>query len=151
MEYRLATTMSPKPRYFWRAIEVEKPEEGIKVLAVTEKLHELLVDAIAGNGRRLFDRVWELDLEGIAQVTPALVREKQEGREAALAYMKRQLPAIVQDEDENADIARQAKQPLSAAHSCIWPTASTADYQGIRPGQSAFAQVTRRVWDSNPR
>lgn len=39
--------------------------------------------------------------EGLANFMQALVVEQQGGREAALAYMKQQLPAMVQEEKEN--------------------------------------------------
>jgi hypothetical protein len=46
--YREASIYSPKPSYLWRSVQLDKLDEGVKVLCATAKLHTILVDGIAG-------------------------------------------------------------------------------------------------------
>lgn len=47
--YKQAKSLTPTARYTWLAVETEKPDEGVKLLTVSESLHKHLVDLIAGN------------------------------------------------------------------------------------------------------
>ena len=51
--------------------------------------------------------------EGVANFAQALMVEQQSGREAAIAYMKQQLPAMVQEEKENQASGPQAPRSPS--------------------------------------
>ena len=53
--------------------------------------------------------------EGLAHFAQALEHESQDGRAGALNYMAQQLPTLVEDENENIDIARHlhAARPIS--------------------------------------
>ncbi|MFB3814015.1 MAG: hypothetical protein ACE14L_07870 [Terriglobales bacterium] len=57
--------------------------------------------------------------EGLAHFAQALVRERQDGRKAAIAYMQTFLPALVSAENQNAKGAKEeqpgAGQPLTRA------------------------------------
>jgi len=52
VHYRKANAKTPKARHLWYAVDVEHPEEGVKVLTATDKLHAIMVDAIAGNPKQ---------------------------------------------------------------------------------------------------
>lgn len=57
--------------------------------------------------------------EGVANFAQALMVEQQNGREAAIAYMKQQLPAMAQEEKENQaamSSANTPKPPPTANH-----------------------------------
>ncbi len=57
--------------------------------------------------------------EGLAQFAQALVRERQEGRKAALAYMQNFRPALAQVEQQNTSTAKDASPPPAAENSLI--------------------------------
>ena len=52
--------------------------------------------------------------EGLANFMQALVVEQENGRDAAIDYMRQQLPAVVQEEKENQAAALQGLKPQSS-------------------------------------